>query len=52
MRSTDFDFAEALTAYALAYADQVERDYDAFLKAVRSGKIHAPGDDDMVARLR
>jgi uncharacterized protein (DUF2252 family) len=45
-------FAEALTAYAFACADQVERDYDAFLKAVRSGKIHAPADDDVAARLR
>jgi hypothetical protein len=45
-------FAEALTAYAFACADQVERDYDAFLNAVRTGKIQARDDDGMAARLR
>jgi uncharacterized protein (DUF2252 family) len=45
-------FAEALTAYAFAYADQVERDYDVFLKAVRSGKIHTLSDDDIADALR
>jgi uncharacterized protein (DUF2252 family) len=42
-------FAEALTGYAFAYADQVERDYDAFLKACRSGKLDARSDEDMAA---
>jgi hypothetical protein len=45
-------FAEALTAYAFSYADQVERDYDVFLKAARSGAIVARSDDDMAADFR
>jgi hypothetical protein len=45
-------FAEALTGYAFAYADQVERDYDAFVKAARSGAIVARSDEDMAADFR
>lgn len=41
--------AEALTAYAFAYADQVERDYEVFVKAVRSGALVASTDDDLAA---
>lgn len=36
-RSDQFD--EAIGDYAIAYADQVERDYQAFVKAVRSGRL-------------
>lgn len=36
--STAFD--DAIEKYALAYADQVERDYETFRAAVRSGRIH------------
>jgi uncharacterized protein (DUF2252 family) len=32
-------FDEAIGDYAVAYADQVERDYDVFVKAIRSGKV-------------
>jgi hypothetical protein len=32
-------FDEAIGDYAIAYANQVERDYQAFVKAVRSGKL-------------
>jgi hypothetical protein len=32
-------FDEALGDYAVAYADQVERDYKSFVKAVRSGRL-------------
>jgi len=32
-------FIDALTRYALGYADQVEQDYDAFRQAVRSGRL-------------
>jgi uncharacterized protein (DUF2252 family) len=32
-------FDEAIGDYAVAYADQVERDYKAFVKAVRSGRL-------------
>jgi uncharacterized protein (DUF2252 family) len=40
--STVFD--ESLAAYALAYADQNDRDYESFLQAIRSGRIEAePG---------
>ncbi|MFM0289510.1 DUF2252 domain-containing protein [Paraburkholderia megapolitana] len=45
-------FAEALTDYACSYADQVERDYDRFMKACRSGEIEARTDDDMAADFR
>ncbi|WP_233806187.1 DUF2252 domain-containing protein [Paraburkholderia sp. HP33-1] len=45
-------FAEALTGYATAYADQVERDYDGFIKACRSGQLEARTDDDMAADFR
>jgi uncharacterized protein (DUF2252 family) len=33
------DFDEAIGDYAAAYADQVERDYETFVKAVRSGRL-------------
>lgn len=45
-------FAEALAGYAAGYADQVERDYEAFVKAVRSGEIAARSDEDMAADFR
>ena len=32
-------FDEAIGDYAVAYADQVERDYETFAKAVRSGRL-------------
>jgi len=32
-------FDEAMGDYAVAYADQVERDYKSFVKAVRSGRL-------------
>jgi uncharacterized protein (DUF2252 family) len=32
-------FEEAVGDYAVAYADQVERDYEVFVKAIRSGKV-------------
>jgi uncharacterized protein (DUF2252 family) len=45
-------FAEALADYASAYADQVERDYDVFMKACRSGDLEARTDEDMAADFR
>jgi len=45
-------FAEALADYAAAYADQVERDYDAFMKACRGGEVEARTDEDMAADFR
>ncbi|RDK03085.1 DUF2252 domain-containing protein [Paraburkholderia lacunae] len=45
-------FAEALARYAASYADQVERDYDAFMKACRSGDLQARSDADMAADFR
>ncbi|OAJ55812.1 DUF2252 domain-containing protein [Paraburkholderia ginsengiterrae] len=45
-------FAEALNGYATSYADQVERDYDVFLKACRSGELEARTDEDMAADFR
>ena len=32
-------FDEAIGDYAVAYADQVERDYETFVKAMRSGRL-------------
>jgi uncharacterized protein (DUF2252 family) len=32
-------FDEAITEFSIAYADQSERDYDVFVKAVREGKL-------------
>jgi uncharacterized protein (DUF2252 family) len=37
-------FEDAMTAYAVAYADQAERDFDAFKAAVRSGKIEVASE--------
>ena len=34
-------FDEAITEFAVDYADQAERDYRLFVKAVRSGRIQA-----------
>jgi uncharacterized protein (DUF2252 family) len=34
-------FAGAIAKFAVAYADQTERDYGAFVKAIRAGRIHA-----------
>jgi Uncharacterized protein conserved in bacteria (DUF2252) len=39
-------FDQAIAAFAVAYADQVERDYESFTKAVRAGKLEARMDDD------
>lgn len=44
--------AESLIAYSNAYADQVERDYDVFVKACRSGRLEARTDADMAADFR
>ena len=34
-------FVKAIGKFALAYADQTERDYELLAKAVKSGRIHA-----------
>ncbi|MGA7834327.1 MAG: DUF2252 domain-containing protein [Acidimicrobiales bacterium] len=34
-------FDEAVAAFALAYADQNDRDFASFLSAIRSGRVHA-----------
>lgn len=34
-------FDDALAKFAIAYADQTERDYDAFANAVKTGRLHA-----------
>lgn len=44
-------FANVMQHYALAYADQVEKDYDTFRKACRSGKIEARTDADMASDI-
>ncbi|MEX3855999.1 DUF2252 domain-containing protein [Paraburkholderia sp. BR10923] len=45
-------FAEALSGYASAYADQVERDYEGFIKACRAGKLEARTDEEMAVDFR
>ncbi len=37
------DFDKAIAEFATAYADQTERDWRAFLKAIEAGRISAPG---------
>lgn len=44
--------AESMIAYSNAYADQVERDYDVFVRACRSGRLEARTDADMAADFR
>jgi hypothetical protein len=34
-------------SFAVAYANQVERDYERFVKKVREGKIEARTDNDV-----
>jgi uncharacterized protein (DUF2252 family) len=34
-------FDRAIASFAMSYADQVERDYEALRQAVRSGRLHA-----------
>lgn len=41
--------AETLMRYGSAYADQVERDFDAFRVACRNGRLEARTDADMAA---
>jgi hypothetical protein len=41
--------AEALVRYGRAYADQVEKDYEAFRAACRDGRLEARSDEDMAA---
>ncbi len=41
--------AEALAKYATAYADQIERDYEIFRRACRSGRLEARTEADMAA---
>jgi uncharacterized protein (DUF2252 family) len=38
-------FDQAIATFAVTYADQVERDYERFAKAVRAGKLEARSDD-------
>jgi uncharacterized protein (DUF2252 family) len=42
-KSDNFDLA--VGEFALAYADQVERDYEAFVQAARSGRLGAVAED-------
>jgi hypothetical protein len=45
-------FADALTQYAFDYARQNQKDYDAFVRACRSGELEARSDEDMAADFR
>jgi hypothetical protein len=44
-------FDEALVEYAGAYADQVERDYAAFMDAIASGRFRTSADDTGVVEF-
>ncbi len=37
-------FDEAVTSFAVDYADQTERDHEALVKAVKDGRVHAESD--------
>ena len=37
-------FDEAITEFAVEYADQAERDYRVFVKAVREGRVEATAE--------
>jgi uncharacterized protein (DUF2252 family) len=45
-------FSDALTKYAFACAEQNEKDYAAFMRECRSGKLEARSDEDMAADFR
>jgi uncharacterized protein (DUF2252 family) len=45
-------FDDAITRYALAYADQVERDYQAFQAAARNGRIPVDSSPPMTSANR
>jgi len=34
-------FDRSITDFSIAYADQAERDYESFMKAIRKGRLHA-----------
>ncbi|HXZ63717.1 MAG TPA: DUF2252 family protein, partial [Streptosporangiaceae bacterium] len=38
------EFDQAVTGFSLAYADQNERDFEDFIKAIRSGRLEARED--------
>ena len=38
-------FDRAIAAFAVSYADQVERGYESFAKSVREGKLEARTDE-------
>ena len=40
-------FDEAIVAFAIAYADQVERDYESLTKAVREGRLEARTENEV-----
>jgi hypothetical protein len=40
-------FDQAIAAFAVAYADQVERDYQSMTKAVREGKLEARAQNEL-----
>jgi uncharacterized protein (DUF2252 family) len=44
--------AEVMVGYSNSYADQVEKDYERFVAACRSGRLEARTDADMAADFR
>ncbi len=44
--------AEVMVGYSNSYADQVEKDYERFVAACRSGRLEARTDVDMAADFR
>jgi hypothetical protein len=42
-------FAKAVTEFAKLYADQTEKDYDAFMRAIKSGKLSMAEDPGKLA---
>jgi hypothetical protein len=48
-KSDEFD--QAIGDYAVAYADQVERDYDAFAAGVRNGRVATDLSENQLATM-
>ena len=44
--------AEVMVGYSNSYADQVEKDYERFVAACRSGRLEARTEADMAADFR
>ena len=42
---------KAISIFAMQYADQTEKDYDAFMKAIKSGKLAVESDESITESM-